>query len=37
VHVIAGGVFELELRGGARIRTGRQYSEKIRNLLKSGS
>lgn len=37
VHVIAGGVFELELRGGARIRTGRQYGDKIRNLLKAGS
>jgi two-component system LytT family response regulator len=36
VHAIAGGVFELELRGGARVRTGRQYSEKIRHLLKDG-
>ena len=36
-NAIAGGVFELELRGGARIKTGRQYSEGIRKLLKSGS
>ena len=35
-HAIAGGVFELELRGGARIRTGRQYSEGVRKLLKAG-
>jgi two-component system LytT family response regulator len=33
---IAGGVFELELRGGARIRTGRQYTDSIRKLLKAG-
>jgi two-component system, LytTR family, response regulator len=33
---IAGGVFELELRGGARVRTGRQYSDGIRKLLKAG-
>jgi two-component system, LytTR family, response regulator len=37
VHTIAGGVFELELRSGVRIRTGRQYGERIRNLLKAGS
>jgi two-component system, LytTR family, response regulator len=37
VHAIAGGVFELELHDGTRIRTGRQYSEKIRNLLRAGS
>ncbi|MFB3902348.1 MAG: LytR/AlgR family response regulator transcription factor [Acidobacteriota bacterium] len=36
VHSIAGGVFELELHSGARIRTGRQYSEGLRRLLKSG-
>ncbi len=36
VHAIAGGVYELELQGGARIRTGRQYSEGIRTLLKAG-
>jgi two-component system LytT family response regulator len=35
-HTIAGGVFELELQGGTRIRTGRQYSEGIRTLLKAG-
>jgi len=33
---IAGGVFELELRGGARVKIGRQYSEGIRRLLKPG-
>jgi two-component system LytT family response regulator len=37
VHAIAGGVFELELRGGARLKTGRQYSDGIRKLLKAGS
>jgi two-component system, LytTR family, response regulator len=37
VHAIAGGVFELELRSGARVRTGRQYGERIRSLLKAGS
>jgi DNA-binding LytR/AlgR family response regulator len=36
MRTIAGGVFELELRGGARINTGRQYGERIRKLLKSG-
>jgi two-component system LytT family response regulator len=36
VHAIAGSVFELELRGGARIKSGRQYGEGIRNLLKAG-
>jgi two-component system LytT family response regulator len=35
-NAIAGGVFELELRGGARIKTGRQYSDGIRRLLKTG-
>lgn len=33
VHTIAGGVYELELRGGLRIHTGRQYRDKIRKLL----
>jgi two-component system, LytTR family, response regulator len=37
VHSIAGGVYELELAGGVRIKTGRQYGDKIRNLLKAGS
>ncbi len=37
VHAIAGGVFELELEGGARLKTGRQHSEGIRKLLKAGS
>ena len=36
VNLIAGSTFELELRGGARVRTGRQYAEAIRKLLKSG-
>jgi two-component system LytT family response regulator len=35
-HVIAGSVFELELAGGARIKTGRQYSDGVRKLLKTG-
>ena len=33
VHTTIGGVYELELRGGIRIRTGRQYRDKIRKLL----
>jgi two-component system, LytTR family, response regulator len=33
VHTIMGGVYELELRGGIRIKTGRQYREKVRKLL----
>jgi two-component system, LytTR family, response regulator len=33
---IAGGVFELELRGGTRVKTGRQYGESIRRLIKGG-
>jgi two-component system, LytTR family, response regulator len=37
VHAIAGGVFELELQGGTRVRTGRQYGEKIRKLIKAVS
>jgi two-component system, LytTR family, response regulator len=36
-HAMAGGVFELELRGGVRVRTGRQYGDGIRRLLKTGS
>ncbi len=32
-HTMPGGVYELELRGGVRIKTGRQYREKIRKLL----
>ncbi len=35
-HTIAGGVFELELRGGVRLKTGRQYNDVIRKLLKAG-
>jgi two-component system LytT family response regulator len=35
-HAIAGGVFELELAGGTRIKTGRQYSDGVRRLLKAG-
>lgn len=37
VNAIAGGVYELELQGGARVSTGRQYSDRIRKLLKAGS
>jgi two-component system, LytTR family, response regulator len=37
VHPIAGGVFELELEGGARVGTGRQYADRIRKLLKAGA
>jgi two-component system, LytTR family, response regulator len=36
-HAIAGGVFELELQNKARIKTGRQYGDRIRQLLKAGS
>lgn len=36
-NAIAGGVFELELRSGARVKTGRQYSDGIRKLLKASS
>ena len=36
-NAIAGGVFELELQGGARVSTGRQYSDRIRKLLKAGN
>ncbi len=36
VSAIAGGVYQLELQGGARVSTGRQYSDRIRKLLKSG-
>lgn len=37
VHAMAGGVFELELEGGARVGTGRQYADRIRTLLKAPS
>src|SRR5258708_10316666 len=33
VHTMIGGVYELELRGGTRVKTGRQYRERIRKLL----
>jgi two-component system, LytTR family, response regulator len=36
VHAIAGSVFELESRSGARIRSGRQYGEGVRSMLKGG-
>lgn len=35
LHVIAGGVFELELHGGARVSTGRQYAGRVRRLIKA--
>lgn len=31
-----GGVFELELKGGVRLNTGRQFSDRIRKMLKAG-
>jgi len=34
VNSIAGGVFELELGTGVRVRTGRQYSDGVRRLIK---
>jgi two-component system LytT family response regulator len=33
VHTMIGGTYELELRRGVRIKTGRQYRERIRKLL----
>jgi two-component system LytT family response regulator len=36
VNAIAGGTYELELRGGTTVRTGRQYADAIRKLLKAG-
>lgn len=36
VNAIAGGVYELELKGGAMVGTGRQYSGRIRKLIKAG-
>jgi two-component system LytT family response regulator len=36
VNAIAGGVYELELRGDTTVRTGRQYADAIRKLLKAG-
>lgn len=35
VTAVIGGVYELELKGGATVRTGRQYADGIRQLLKS--
>ncbi len=35
VNAIAGAIYELELEGGTRLSTGRQYSDRIRNLLKA--
>ena len=37
VNAITGGVYELELQGGVRVSTGRQYSDRVRKLLKAGS
>jgi two-component system LytT family response regulator len=36
VNSIAGGAYELELRGDITVRTGRQYADAIRKLLKAG-
>jgi len=33
VHTMIGGVYELELRGGTRVKTGRQYRDRVRKLL----
>ena len=33
VHTMIGGVYELELRGGTRVKTGRQYRDRIKRLL----
>lgn len=37
VNAVAGGVYELELQGGSKVSTGRQYSDRIRRLIKAGS
>jgi two-component system LytT family response regulator len=37
VNAIAGGVYELELQGGVRVSTGRQFSDRVRKLIKPGS
>ena len=37
VNAIAGGVYELELQGGVRVSTGRQFSDRVRKLLKPGA
>lgn len=34
VHPLMGGTYELELRGGSRITTGRQYKENVRKLIR---
>lgn len=36
INAIAGGVYELELEGGVRVSTGRQFSDRIRKLLRPG-
>lgn len=36
VHAMIGGAYEVELKGGVRIRTGRQYRDQIRKLLGAG-
>jgi two-component system, LytTR family, response regulator len=33
VHTMIGGTYELELRGGSRVKAGRQYRDRIRKLL----
>jgi two-component system LytT family response regulator len=35
-NALAGGVYELELRSGQRVKTGRQHSDSVRKLLKEG-
>jgi two-component system LytT family response regulator len=34
VHAMAGGHFELELAGGVRVASGRQYAERVRALIR---
>jgi two-component system LytT family response regulator len=35
IHPLLGGTYEMELRGGARLTTGRQYKNQIQALLRS--
>lgn len=35
LNAIAGGVYEFELQGGARVSTGRHYSDRVRKLLRA--
>jgi two-component system LytT family response regulator len=35
VHSIAGGAYEIELRGGTRIKSGRQYRDVLQKLIRA--